>query len=49
MPLGPRRVGRIGVVDAPVARTAAVVGTAKVVSNGIDRRQDRRDDRGPRR
>jgi hypothetical protein len=53
MPLGPGRVGRVGVVGAPVARTVAVVGTAKVVSNGVDRRQDRRDDRrddrGPRR
>jgi hypothetical protein len=28
-----------------VARTAAVVGTAKVVSDKIDRRQHRRDDR----
>jgi hypothetical protein len=36
---------RRGVIGAPVARTAAVVGTAAVVSHGIDRRQDRRDDR----
>ena len=42
MPLRPARVARRGVIGAPVARTAAVVGTAKVVSNGVDRRQDRR-------
>jgi hypothetical protein len=36
-------------IGRPVARTAAVVGTAKVVSNGIDRRQDRREDRRDRR
>jgi hypothetical protein len=36
--------------SAPVARTAAVVGTAKVVSHGVDRRQGRRQDRrDPRR
>jgi hypothetical protein len=28
-----------------VARTAAVVGTAAVVSHGVNRRQDRREDR----
>jgi hypothetical protein len=33
----------------PVARTAAVVGTAAVVSHGIDRRPDRREDRRDRR
>ena len=53
MPLGPRRRGRRGVIGAPVARTAAVVGTAAVVSHGVnrrqDRREDRRDDRGDRR
>jgi hypothetical protein len=49
MPLRPARAGRVGVVGAPVVRTAAVVGTAKVVSNGIDRRQDRREDRRDRR
>lgn len=49
MPLRPARVGRVGVVGGPVVRTAAVVGTAKVVSNGIDRRQDRREDRRDRR
>jgi hypothetical protein len=37
------------VIGAPVARTVAVVGTAKVVSNGINRRQDRRHDRQDRR
>jgi hypothetical protein len=36
---------RRGVVGAPVARTAAVVGTAAVVSHGVNRRQDRREDR----
>ena len=45
MPLRPARAVRRGVIGAPVARTVAVVGTAKVVSNGIDRRQDRREDR----
>ncbi len=45
MPLRPARVARRGVIGAPVARTAAVVGTAAVVSHGIDRRQDRRGDR----
>jgi hypothetical protein len=32
-------------VGRPVARTAAVVGTAAVVSHGVNRRQDRREDR----
>ncbi|UOQ89469.1 hypothetical protein MUN74_00645 [Agromyces endophyticus] len=45
MPIGIGRVGRVGMIGRPVARTAAVVGTAKVVSNGVDRRQDRRQDR----
>jgi hypothetical protein len=45
MPMRAARVARRGVIGAPVARTAAVVGTAKVVSNGVDRRQDRRQDR----
>ena len=53
MPLGPRRVGRRGVIGRPVARTAAVVGTTAVVAHGVrrrgDRRDDRRDDRGDRR
>jgi hypothetical protein len=42
-------VARRRVIAAPVVRTAAVVGTAKVVSNGVDRRQDRREDRRDRR
>ena len=37
------------VLSATVARTAAVVGTAAVVSHGVNRRQDRRDDRRDRR
>ncbi len=45
MPLGPGRAGRRGVVGAPVARTAAVVGTTAVVAHGVRRRGDRRDDR----
>ena len=49
MPLRPARVARRGVIGAPVARTAAVVGDASVVSNGISRRQDRRMDRRDRR
>lgn len=53
MPLRPARVARRGVIGAPVARTAAVVGTAAVVAHGVgrrhDRRDDRRDDRGDRR
>jgi hypothetical protein len=53
MPLRPARAVRRGVIGAPVARTAAVVGTAAVVSHGVhrrqDRRQDRRDDRRDRR
>jgi hypothetical protein len=38
-------MARRGVIGAPVARTAAVVGTAAVVSHGIGRRQDRRERR----
>ena len=45
MPLRPARVARRGVIGRPVARTAAVVGTAAVVSHGVNRRQDRRKDR----
>jgi hypothetical protein len=45
MPLRPARVARRAVIAAPVARTAAVVGTAKVVSNGVDRQRGRRQDR----
>lgn len=48
MPLRPARAVRRGVLGAPVARTAAVVGTAAVVAHGVDRRQDRRDDRRDR-
>jgi hypothetical protein len=49
MPLRPARVARRAVIGAPVARTAAVVGTATVVSRGVNRRQDRRADRRDRR
>jgi len=49
MPLRPARVARRGVIGAPVARTAAVVGTAAVVSHGVNRRQDRREERRDRR
>jgi len=45
MPLRPARAGRRGVIGAPVARTAAVAGTAVVAAHGIDRRHDRRGDR----
>ena len=45
MPIARRRVGRPGVIGAPVARTAATVGTAAVVAHGVRRRGDRRDDR----
>jgi hypothetical protein len=46
MPLAARRMGRTGVIGpAPVARTAAVVGTAAVVAHGVNRRHDRREDR----
>ena len=45
MPLRPARAMRRGVVGAPVARTAAVVGTAAVAAHGVHRRSDRRDDR----
>jgi len=49
MPLRPVRAARRGVIGRPVARTAAVVGTAAVVSRGVNRRQDRRQDRRDRR
>jgi hypothetical protein len=42
-------ITRRGVIGAPVAPTAAVVGTAAVVSHGVNRGQDRRDDRRDRR
>ena len=51
--LRPARAARRGVIGAPVARTAATVGTVAVVAHGVNRRtrpqEDRRDDRGPRR
>lgn len=51
--LGRRRAGRGVLGGHPVARTAAVAGTAAVVTRGVrrrgDRREDRRDDRGDRR
>ena len=50
MPLAARRRRRAGVIGpAPVARTAATVGTAAVVARGVRRRGDRREDRGDRR
>jgi hypothetical protein len=49
MPLRRARAARRGVIGAPVARTAAVVGTAAVVSHGVNRRQDRREDHRDRR
>ena len=46
MPLARRRMRRAGVVGpAPVARTAATVGTVAVVAHGVNRRSDRREDR----
>lgn len=42
MPLRPARVARRGVVGRPVARTAAVAGTAAVAAHGVRRRQARR-------
>jgi hypothetical protein len=50
MPLAARRMGRRAVIGpAPVARTAATVGTAAVVARGVDRRMDRREMRRDRR
>ena len=46
MPLRPGRAARRGVIGAPVARTAAVVGTAAVVAHGVNRRHDRRKTEG---
>jgi len=41
-----RRMRRAAVLGpAPVARTAATVGTAVVVAHGVNRRMDRREDR----
>jgi hypothetical protein len=52
MPIA-RRARRGVIGPAPVARTAAVVGTAAVVTHGVrrrgNRREDRRDDRQDRR
>jgi hypothetical protein len=46
MPLAARHMARRRVIGpAPVVRTAAVVGTAAVVSHGVARRVDRREDR----
>ena len=46
MPLARRRMRRAAVIGpAPVARTAATVGTVAVVAHGVNRRTDRRDDR----
>ena len=42
MPTRTEKKGTPGVIGAPVARTAAVVGTAAVVAHGVNRRQDRR-------
>ena len=39
MPLRPARAARRGVIGAPVVRTAAVVGTAAVVTHGVNRRR----------
>jgi hypothetical protein len=50
MGIARRRVRRAAVIGpAPVARTAATVGTVAVVAHGVDRRMDRRDDRRDRR
>ena len=49
MPLRAARAARRRVIGRPVARTAAVVGTAAVLAHGVDRRQDRRDRRDRRR
>ena len=42
MPLRPARAARRGVIGRPVARTAAVAGTAAVAVHGVNRRHDRR-------
>jgi hypothetical protein len=43
MPLAARRMRRAAVIGpAPVARTAATVGTAAVVARGVNRRRGRR-------
>lgn len=45
MSLRRARSERRPVIGAPVARTAAVVGTTAVAVHGINRRRDRREDR----
>ena len=46
MALAARRMRRAAVIGpAPVARTAATVGTVAVVAHGVNRRTDRREDR----
>jgi hypothetical protein len=46
MGMARRRMRRAAVIGpAPVARTAATVGTAAVVAHGVARRVDRPDDR----
>ena len=46
MGMARRRMRRAAVIGpAPVARTAATVGTAAVVAHGVHRRTERRDDR----
>jgi hypothetical protein len=46
MPMVARRMARRSVLGpAPVARTAAALGTAAVVVHGVNRRQDRREER----
>ncbi len=45
MPMRAARVARRGVIGRPVARTAAVAGTAVVVAHGVGRRNDRRQGR----
>jgi hypothetical protein len=46
MGIARRRMRRAAVIGpAPVARTAATVGTAVVVAHGVNRRMDRREDR----
>ncbi len=50
MPMVARRMARRSVIGpAPVARTAATGGTAVVVAQGVNRRQDRREERRDRR
>ena len=49
MGIARRRMRRAAVLGpAPVARTAATVGTAAVVAHGVNRRQERREERRDR-